>query len=99
MAFLNGIFSGRPPRLARLRSGSFTVDAEGHVVSYTLPQSFPESHMAEIGREVLAYFRGAAKARVRIRELIVTYPALRLSARELRGGAIVFLAPQAYNRS
>jgi hypothetical protein len=99
MGFLRRILRQSPSRLTRLPSGSFTVDGDGHVIAYTLPTSFPESHMAEIGREVLAYFRGAGQAQVRVRELVVNFPALKLSARELRGGAIVFLVPQTLSRS
>ena len=75
-------------------SGSFTVDREGHVITFTLPQSFPAAQMQEMGQVVLAYFQGAQQAQIPVKELVVTYPTLKLTARELRGGAIVFLAPQ-----
>jgi hypothetical protein len=99
MGFLKQIFKPAPARLARLPCGSFTVDRQGRVVTYTLPQSFPMARMQEIGRHVLAYFRSAQHAQMPVRELIVQYRALRLAARELRGGAIVFLAPQGLNRN
>ena len=99
MGFLDRIFRSSPARLARLPAGSFTVDRHGRIITYTLPQSFPMSRMQEIGREVLAYFRGAREAQVSVRELIVHYPTLKLAARELRGGAIVFLTPQTLNRN
>jgi len=94
MGFLRKIFRSAPARLVKLPSGSFTVDREGRVITCTLPSSFPLAHMQEMGRLVLAYFQGAQQAQIPVRELIVSYPALRLSARELRGGAIIFLRPQ-----
>jgi hypothetical protein len=99
MGILNSLFQKTPARLARLPRGSFTVDAEGRVVASTLPQAFPEAFIRDIGRIVLAYFRGAQQAQVRIREVIVAYPALKLCAREMRGGAIVFLSPQSLTRN
>jgi hypothetical protein len=98
MGFLN-LFSRAPqPRLGRLPSGSFTVDRDGRVISYTLSQNFPAARMEEIASQVLAYFREAQRARMPAQELAVHYPALKLSARELRGGAIIFLTPQTWGR-
>jgi hypothetical protein len=99
MGFLSHFTKQAPARPTRLASGSFTIDEEGRVVTYTLPQSFPQAHMHDIGAVVLAYFRGARQAEVRVKELIVSYPALKLSARELGGGAIVFLAPQTLSKT
>jgi hypothetical protein len=99
MGFLN-LFARAPQnRLGRLPSGSFTVDRDGRVISYTLSQSFPKTRMEEIAREVLAYFEEAQRVQMPVRELVVHYPALKLSARELRGGAIVFLTPQTWSRN
>ena len=95
MGFLNFLFkSSAKSRLTRLPSGSFTMDREGRVISSTLPQSFPMPHMQEMGRQVLAFFRAAETARMPLSEMIVYYSALKLTARELRGGAIVFVTPQ-----
>ncbi len=93
MGFLKHWLKRTEPRLLRLPSGSFTVDRGGRVITYTLPQSFPLARMQGMGEEVLSYFRGAQQAQMPVKELVVNYPALRLTARELRGGAIVFLAP------
>ena len=99
MGFLN--FFSRPkraPGLIRLPAGSFTLDREGQIITSTLPQSFPQEHVREIGRQVLACFRNAQKAQIPLSELIIHYAAMKLLARELRGGAIVFLMPQALNQ-
>jgi hypothetical protein len=80
--------------LVRLPTGSFTVDPTGKVVASTLPQSFPAAQVRQIGNLVLATFRAAHEANLPLMELIVDYAALKLTARELRGGAIIFLAPR-----
>lgn len=84
--------------LVHLPSGSFTLDREGRVMTSTLPQSFPENFIQEIGKQVLACFRGAEKAQMPMAEIILHFAALKILARELRGGAIVFLMPQAINQ-
>ena len=99
MGFLNQLFRGPPAKLVKLPSGSFTVDHTGRVITSTLPQTFPAANLQEMGRAVLAYFQGAQQAQIPVRELIVNYPVLRLSARELRGGAIIFLRPLALTKT
>jgi hypothetical protein len=94
MVLLN-LFGGSPaPALLRLPSGSFTLDAAGNVLVATVPSSFPKELLREIGREVLAVFREAAATQLPLAELIIDYSSLKMTARELRGGAIVFLAPK-----
>jgi hypothetical protein len=88
-------FTRSAPTLVKLPSGSFTVDREGCVVVGTLPSSFPASLVNEISKQVLAVFREAAAAQLPLSELMINYPSLRISARELRGGAIVYLSPRA----
>src|SRR5262245_20380335 len=86
--------SGGDTALVRLPTGSFTVDPSGKVVASTLPQSFPGAQVRQIGEVVLATFRSAREANLPLMELIVDYATLKLTARELRGGAIIFLAPR-----
>ena len=80
-------------KLERLPSGSFTLDQDGRVMTSTLPQTFPPTHMREIGRQVLQSFREARKAQMPLAELIIHFATLKVLARELRGGAIVFIMP------
>jgi hypothetical protein len=44
---------------------------------------------------VLAAFAEATAAQLPLAELVINYPSLKISARELRGGAIVFISPKA----
>lgn len=83
-----------PARLTHLPAGSFTVDRNGRVMTSTLPQTFPAECQADIAAQVLAAFRAAAKAQLPLQELVVHYGALKLHAREQRGGAMIFLTPQ-----
>jgi hypothetical protein len=93
MGFLN-LFSKPAPTLFRLPSGSFTVDREGKMLVGTLPSSFPAELVREISEQVLAAFRESADNQLPLSELIISYPSLRITARELRGGAIIFLSPK-----
>jgi len=93
MAFLR-FFRATAPPIARLPSGSFTVDRTGRIVVTTLPSSFPAAMMREIGRRVLETFGDAHAAQLPLSELILNYGSLKITARELRGGALVFLAPK-----
>jgi len=85
-------------RLVHLPSGSFTIDRDGKIMTSTLPQSFPASSMKEIGQQVIASFSAARQAQMPLSELIVYFAALKILARELRGGAIIFLMPQSLNQ-
>jgi len=94
MGFLN-LFAKPAPTLLRLPSGSFTVDREGCVLMGTLPSSFPSGLVQDIARQVRAAFGEAAAAQLPLAELIIHYPSLKITARELRGGALIFLSPEA----
>ena len=92
---LLSLFTKPAPSLLRLPSGSFSVDRQGAVLAGTLPASFPEDLIRALAQQVLATFRDAAAAQLPLSEVIINYPSLQITARELRGGAIVFLAPKA----
>ena len=81
-------------KIADLPSGSFTLDRNGKVVVSTLSQNFPEAQMRDIADRVMAFFKGAQEAQLPIQEINVYYPSLRITARNLSGGALIFLLPQ-----
>jgi hypothetical protein len=87
------LFSRTTPALVRLPSGSFTVDREGSVLIGTLPSSFPVALVRDIAQQVLETFRDASEAQLPLSEVVINYPTLRIRARELRGGAIIYLSP------
>ena len=93
MGFLSQLFQPPAAPLMRLPSGCFTLDREGRVIISTVTQSYPATLLQEIGDQVLAAFKSAQDAQLPLSELIVHFSSLTLTARELRGGAIVFLSP------
>jgi len=98
MAFLNlksRLDNGSDTTLTRLPSGSFTLDPAGRVVASTLPRSVPAQLVQLVSQSVMATFESARGAQLTLTELVVDFPAFKVTARQLRGGAIIFLAPQA----
>jgi hypothetical protein len=91
MGLLN-LFAKPAPSLLRLPSGSFTVDRQGSILASTLPSSFPQELMEAIAGQVMDAFSGAAEAQLLRNQIQITYASLTINARELRGGAIIFLA-------
>ncbi|MCX7867557.1 MAG: hypothetical protein N2438_10585 [Limisphaera sp.] len=80
--------------LRPLPAGSFTVDRNGHLLASTLPSDYPVSLVRELGLHVLTTFREARTAGLSVTDLVVRYQGLKIAARELRGGAIIFVFPQ-----
>jgi hypothetical protein len=84
--------------LLRLPNGCFSVDRDNRLVVSTLPSTFPMQKVEHIGRTVLEAFRGAAACQIPLREMTINFGTLRITARELRGGAIIYLIPSSLIR-
>jgi hypothetical protein len=93
MGFLK-FFSKGGAGVQRLPSGSLTVDRNGKVVMTTVSSSYPPALLREISAEVLRLFRDAREAHLPLSEFNLHFASLRITARELRGGAIIFLTPK-----
>jgi hypothetical protein len=91
---LLSIFSKPAPPLIRLPSGSFTVDREGRILIGTLPSGFPGQLTQQIAQTVLETFRDAQNTQLSLTELVILYASFKITAREMRGGAIIYLSPQ-----
>lgn len=89
---LLSIFSKPARPLLQLHSGSFSMDRGGHVLAGTLPSSFPRELVEEIGQRIAETFRDAHAIQLPLDELVVYYPGLKITAREMRGGVMVFLS-------
>ena len=74
--------------------GSITVDRDGQLVTSTVSSAYPRALLGEIGREVLVLFREARAAQMPLAEVSIHFGSLLITARELRGGAVIFLLPQ-----
>ena len=94
MGFLKRLFHSRAA-VQQLPTGSVTVDRDGHVVTYTVSSAYPKALLRDIGLEVLSIFHEAREAQIPLAEISIHFTSLNITARELRGGAIIFLFPQA----
>jgi hypothetical protein len=93
MGFL-GLFSKPSPGVQVLPSGTVTVDRNNQILATTVSSACSEEVLQEIGDQVLTLFRHARKAQLPLSELTIHFSSLKITARELRGGAIIFLAPK-----
>ena len=93
MGFLKKMFR-RQAAVQDLPSGSLTVDRNGNTVTSTISSAYPASLLKEIARDVLKLFQEARDAQMPLAEISLHFASLRITARELRGGAIIFLFPQ-----
>lgn len=81
---------------ARFPRGSYTVSSNGEVVISTLPASFPREHLEAIGKVVISALDSARELGTPFTELAADFAGLEIRARDLRGGAIIFITPQEY---
>lgn len=80
-----------------LPAGCFSMHRGGGIMASTLPSSFPLATVLEIGHVVLDAFRRAASAQLPLSDFYIHYSGLTIIARELRGGALIFLNPATLN--
>jgi hypothetical protein len=92
MGLLN-LFAKSRPALQRLPSGSLTVDRDGQIVTTTVASSYPVEMLEEIAAEILRLFQEARQAHLPLAEFRIHFASLQITAREARGGAIIFLTP------
>jgi hypothetical protein len=81
---------------ARFPRGSYTVSAAGSIVVSTLPGSFPRDRMEAIGKVILSALSSARELGTPFSELAADFAGLEIRARDLAGGAIIFITPQEY---
>ena len=93
MGLLKKLFR-RQASVQELPSGSLTVDRNGNTITSTISSSYPASLLRQISRDVLKIFGEARDAQSPLAEVSIHFASLRVTARELRGGAIIFLFPQ-----
>jgi hypothetical protein len=93
MGFLS-LFSKADPGVQVLPSGTVTVDRNNNILATTVSSACSQEVLQQIGDQVLTLFRQARKAQLPLSELTLHFSSLKITARELRGGAIIFLAPK-----
>jgi hypothetical protein len=94
MGFLKKLFSKSRATVQQLPAGSITVNRDGQMVATTVSSGYPEESLRAVARDVLLLFREASEAQMPLDELDIHFASLRITARELRGGAIIFISPQ-----
>jgi hypothetical protein len=77
-----------------LPHGAFTIDRKGRLISSTVSSAYPKELVAEIGEMVLLMFHQARQARLVFSEIVLNFRSFKIKAKELRGGAMVFLSPR-----
>ena len=93
MGILNW-FSKSEPVVRKVPAGSFTVDRHGRVMTTTVGSEYPQRLLDDTAREVLTLFREARAAQMPMTGLDLHFAGLHINAREMQGGAIIFLSPQ-----
>lgn len=93
MGILKNIFR-RAAAVQQLPAGSLTVDRQGDIVTCTVSSAYPQNLLSAIGHNVVALLREARTAELPLTEISLHFGSLHITARELRGGAVIFLLPQ-----
>lgn len=92
MGFLKRFFKSRAA-VQQLPAGSLTVNRDGKVVTSTIASGYPPGLLRDIARDVLLLFRQAREAQLPLAEFSIHFASLCITAREMRGGAVIFLSP------
>lgn len=83
----------KPHHPEHLPNGCFTLHRGGALVASTLPSSYPPGRILEIGRAVIETFKSAQSASLPLTDLHLDFGGMTVTARELRGGTLIFLQP------
>jgi hypothetical protein len=81
---------------ARFPRGSYTVSSTGKIMVSTLPGGFPRERMESIGKVILSALASARELGMPFTELAADFAGLEIRARDLVGGAIIFITPREY---
>jgi hypothetical protein len=99
MGFLS-IFSRARAAVQTLPSGTMTVDRHASILASTISSGFSDELLQAVAAQIVGFFKSAAAAQVPLGEIRLYFPSLNITARELRGGAVIFFSPKhSYNVS
>jgi len=93
MGILKKIFGGKAS-IQQLPAGTITVDRHGKIITSTVSSAFPESLLRDIGHQVSELFTEARAGQITLSEVSLHFGSLSITAREMRGGSIIFLFPK-----
>jgi hypothetical protein len=97
MGFLRRLFRSHAAVHAAVQplpAGGLIVSRDGKVVASTISSVYPQALLRDIARDVLLLLRQAREVQMPLAELSLHFASLRVTAREMRGGAVIFLSPQ-----
>lgn len=83
--------AAQPPALP---NGSMTMDRNGVILTSTLQKDVPKEALQQTGLAVLHIFREAKAAGVDLTEIDFQLGLVKIKAREMRGGAMIFFSPR-----
>lgn len=93
MGILKKFFGGKAS-IQQLPVGTITMDRQGNIVASTVSSAFPRALLQTIAADVLELLKEARAVQMPLSEVSLHFVSLRITVRELRGGAIIFLSPQ-----
>ena len=93
MGLLNRPAKSTSPTPGVMPSGSFTVDRNGRILTSTIRSGVAPETLDRVAQTVLEAMRAAQEGASPLQELAVQFTNMTLKARDLRGGAIIFLTP------
>ena len=96
MGLLSFFSKNEPEPLEKLPSGSFRISATGEISASTIPGGYPREILKEIGEMFVQAFRTAQEQGIPLKELNLDYAGAKITGREARGGAVVFLTPRKF---
>jgi len=91
---LLGWFSKKEAEPAALPNGSMTLDRNGVILTSTLQKQVPKEALQQTGLAALHIFREAKAAGVDLTEIDFQLGLVKIKAREMRGGAMIFFSPR-----
>ncbi len=83
-------FAKTSPSVHRLPVGTLTLDRDGRVLASTVSSTYSAELLGEVSQQVLGLFGASRQAQIPISELVLHFASLKITAREMRGGAILF---------
>lgn len=93
LKFFNRPGETPPPGIGGIPTGALLVNRAGNIVASSLPSSLPRTLVTQIGRTALQAFAAARRIQSPLQTFDTYYRDLKISAIELRGGALIFLSP------
>ena len=87
------LFSKTSPNVHRLPVGTLTVDRNGRILASTVSSAFSAELLQEATQLVLRLFTASQQAQIPLSEMAIHFGSLKITAHEMRGGAILFFTP------